>query len=127
MNNNKETVSYTSKTDDVTWHNNDEIPESALEESNSTSVNCTSPDYETESRSTKNKVKRTRRSIKPYSNDSLQIALSKCREGLSLRECSKRYGIPRSTLWDKLSGKASRNGSDISNSKFSVPISVENR
>ena len=40
---------------------------------------------------------------KHYSTEKLQEALQKCREGLSIRECSKQYGIPKSTLWDKLS------------------------
>ena len=40
---------------------------------------------------------------KHYSTEQLQEALQKCREGLSIRECSKQFGIPKSTLWDKLS------------------------
>ena len=37
-----------------------------------------------------------------YSNEQLQLALQKCRDGMSIRECSKRFGVPKSTLWDKL-------------------------
>jgi len=129
MNKTEEIASCTSSKDNVTIK--DEVTELTLEESDSRSIGNTSANNGTENKPTQHsselKVKRTRRSIKPYSNDSLQIALTKCREGLSLRECSKLYGIPRSTLWDKLSGKASRNRDDISNAKLSVPIAVENR
>ena len=42
---------------------------------------------------------------KHYSTEQLQEALQKCREGVSIRECSKQFGIPKSTLWDKLSSR----------------------
>ncbi|XP_072390016.1 uncharacterized protein [Diabrotica undecimpunctata] len=42
-----------------------------------------------------------------YSNASLQAALQAIREtGISVREASRRYGIPRATVHDKLTGKS---------------------
>lgn len=60
-----------------------------------------------------------------YSGEQLQLALQKCREGLSIRECSKRFGVPKSTLWDKLSSRTppemTRKGRSV------VTRDVENR
>uniref|UniRef100_A0A7M5V219 HTH CENPB-type domain-containing protein n=1 Tax=Clytia hemisphaerica TaxID=252671 RepID=A0A7M5V219_9CNID len=61
-----------------------------------------------------------------YSNEELQVALSKCREGLSIRECSKKYGIPKSTLWDKLSCRTPATVLRPGRS-FKVSDAVENR
>ena len=63
---------------------------------------------------------------KHYSTEQLQEALQKCREGVSIRECSKQFGIPKSTLWDKLS---SRTPAEVMRPGRSIKVSpeVENR
>ena len=47
-----------------------------------------------------------KRKTEVYSSEQLQSAINACNDGMSYREASATFGVPRSTISDKVNGKS---------------------
>ena len=54
-----------------------------------------------------------------YSENSICLAIQDVENGISLRKAAQRWGIPRSTLHDRLTGTVTRNEANEHNQRLS--------
>ena len=53
----------------------------------------------------KTKTQSTRKSTQSYTHDAMSRAIAEVKSGFSIRNAAKMHGVPRSSLWDRITGK----------------------